>query len=593
MSVFNIISLLGGLALFLFGMSTMSTGLERASGGKLEKTLERFTSNIFKGVLLGTVVTALIQSSSATTVIVVGLVNAGILKLTQAVGIIMGANIGTTVTAQLIRLMGIESDNLFLQIIKPSTLAPIAAVIGILLFMFAKRSVQKNAGLICLGFGILFTGLMSMEEALVPLRDSAAFGAVLDSISAYPIIVLIGAAIFTAIIQSSSASVAILQTLSSTGALSYATCIPAILGQNIGTCITSIISSAGANRNAKRAAIIHLYYNLIGSTIFFVGMLVLQQFNTSFQSFLQTTMDAGNIANFHTMFNVVTTLLLLPFANQLVKLATITLKDKKDEGEAQPDVLDPRLLVSPGLALSQAANTISKMAQYAERNYTSSVEIFNNYDQKKVDRFMEYEDAIDRMEDRLGNYLPQLSDKDISENDSRRVTQYLHLISEFERIGDYSMNIVELAAQMRDKKASFSSVATEELNIAFSAVQEIIGLARQAYETNDLEQTERIEPLEQTIDDIIENLKDKHIERLKNGLCSVYAGVTFLDLMTNVERISDHCSNIGTYIMVYNHTSGDDINRHEYISALHHGGTENYNLLREEYKKKYLEKLNG
>ncbi len=445
MDIFNVITLAGGLAMFLYGMSAMGSGLEKLSGGRLERILEKLTNNVLKSVLFGMLVTACIQSSSATTVIVVGFVNAGIMRLRQAIGVIMGANIGTTITAQILRLSDLSGDNIFLRLLKPTALAPIVAIIGIVLFMFCKKASKKDLGQILLGFGILFQGMFVMEGAMEPLQQSEAFGNFLITLS-NPIFGVLAGAIVTAIIQSSSASVGILQALSSTGKVTYSIAFPIIMGQNIGTCITSLLASIGTSKNAKRTAMVHLYFNVIGTILFLIGTYAIQ-YTIGF-SFWETPIDRGGIANFHTLFNVVVTLVFIPFTKLLEKLACMTIRDK-DGKDAQPvnEILDERFLVSPSLALQKCTSTVERMAALAKENFSAIIVLFEKYDPKAADRIRENEDAIDKMEDKLGQYLLKLTQKELNESENKTVTELLHLINEFERIGDYAINVLESAEQ--------------------------------------------------------------------------------------------------------------------------------------------------
>lgn len=587
MNYSNLISLAGGLALFLYGMSVMGGGLEKLSGGKMERALEKLTSNVFKSVLLGAVVTGMIQSSSATTVIVVGLVNAKILKLKQAIGVILGANIGTTITAQIIRLSDIESTNIFLNLLKPKTLSPIIAVIGIVLYLFANKIKKKDMGQICLGFSVLFTGMFTMESAVAPLKDSPVFADILTSLS-NPVLGIIAGAVVTAIIQSSSASIGILQAISSTGVLSFSAAFPIIMGQNIGTCITPIMASIGANKNAKRSAMIHLYFNIIGTIVFVAVFYTVVAFVDV--PFWNDPIDRGGIANFHTFFNVVAALLFMPFTGLLQKLAEITIKDKDDEEEIETGVLDERLLVSPGLAIGQVHNSIETMSKYAQRNYKESIKLLNKFDNKSYERFKEYEDIIDKMEDRLSNYLLKLNEREINENESREVTELLHIISEFERIGDYSMNIAEQAQQLYEKNIAFSETAKEELKVISEAVEEIIEHAIDCFKAESPDSALQIEPLEETIDDMQATLKDRHIERLRGGNCSVDGGVAFLNILSHIERISDHCSNIGVYVTGYEEKYSN-FDRHAFIDDMHKGKMESFNKTYRGYYEKYYSKI--
>ncbi len=600
-TVFMLIELGGGLALFLYGMSMLGAGLEKLSGGRMERTLEKLTKNIFLSVLLGAVVTAAIQSSSATTVIVVGLVNAGLLKLRSAVGVIMGANIGTTVTAQILRLGDLESNgnaNLLLQFLKPTTLAPIIAIVGILLFMICKGAKIKNLGQILLGFGILFTGMFGMEGAVKPLSESPLFAEIFATLS-NPILGVLAGAIVTAIIQSSSASVGILQALSSTGIINFSTAFPIIMGQNIGTCITAILACIGTNKNAKRTAAVHLAFNVIGTTIFFVAVYTIVAIKPDLLPFWTDTVDKGMIANFHTIFNITTTVLLVPFAGLLAKLAELVIRDKKaapgseDEMEIDNTViseLDDRLLRSPSLALAHCKKVVLEMGKLAQANFRKSVTLFEKYDPKRVERIKEREEAIDRMEDRVNNYLLKLTDCELDEIESKQVTHLLRVVSEFERVGDYSINLVECAESLREKEATFSEKAMNELEAITDAVQEIIGISLEAFENEDVALSKRIEPLEEVIDTMEDTLKFRHIQRLKNAKCTVDGGVVFLDALTNIERISDHCSNIGVYVI--GATAGrESLNRHDYIKKMHQGETADYQEYSKLYQEQYFSRI--
>ncbi len=597
MDIFMLISLAGGLALFLYGMSLLGSGLEKLSGGKMEKTLETLTKNVFMSVLLGAVVTAAIQSSSATTVIVVGLVNAGILKLKPAVGVIMGANIGTTVTAQILRLGDLDSNqnvNLFMQFLKPTTLAPMVAIVGILFFMVAKRAKYKNIGQMLIGFGILFTGMQAMEAAVSPLSESPQFAQLFQSLSNPILGVLIGAGV-TALIQSSSASIGILQALSSTGAITFSAAFPIIMGQNIGTCITPILSSIGANKNAKRAASVHLYFNIIGTALFLAGVYTLQHF-VGF-SFWSEPINKGGIANFHTLFNIIVTVLLIPFSGLLAKLAEFTIRDEKKDTEDDLEIdanalskLDERFLISPALAIAQCEVVVANMGKLAKSNFENTIKLFSKYDSKLAERIREREDAIDKMEDKVNNYLVKLTDCELTDQESKQITHLLRVVSEFERVGDYAINLIECAETLRDKGVGFSEKAIQELHAITDAVQEIIGMALTAFESNDVVLSEQVEPLEEIIDTMEDTLKFRHIQRLKNGDCTVDAGIIFLESLTNLERISDHCSNIAVYVIGTNYDK-ESINRHDYIKRMHQGDTENYQQYSKLYYDKYFTRI--
>lgn len=589
MDFFMIVSLLGGLALFLYGMSMLGSGLEKLSGGRLEQTLEKLTNNVFKGVLLGTLVTGAIQSSSATTVIVVGLVNARILKLRQAIGIIMGANIGTTVTAHILRLSDLSSDNFFLMLLKPTTLAPVVGIIGILMVMAGKKQKYKTLGEILLGFCILFTGMFNMEAAVSPLSESPEFANLFASFSNPVIGVLVGAGV-TAIIQSSSASIGILQALSSTGIITWSSAIPIILGQNIGTCITPILASIGASKNAKRTAAVHLSFNIIGTCVFLIVIYTIQSFSPF--SFWELPIDKGGIANFHTTFNVCVTLMFLPFVGLLEKLVIHLIPDQQtaDEVDDPAIALDDRLLTSPGLAIQHCRDAVLQMGKLARKNFSASVRQLEQYNHKEAEKIREREDTIDRLEDRLGNYMLKIPQDNLSEQSSATISALLHILSEFERIGDYSINLVEFAENMESTGAEFSPQAQFELTTIGEAVGEAIDMALGCFEKQDLALAETIEPLEEVVDQMQETLKDRHINRLRNGQCTVDAAFPFVESLSCLERISDHCSNIGVYMISYVRGS-DEVDHHTYIMQLHSGQVGHYNEQFRRYTEKYYDQI--
>lgn len=589
MDFFMIVSLLGGLALFLYGMSMLGSGLEKLSGGRLEQTLEKLTNNVFKGVLLGALVTGAIQSSSATTVIVVGLVNARILKLRQAIGIIMGANIGTTVTAHILRLSDLSSDNFFLMLLKPTTLAPVVGIIGILMVMVGKKQKYKTLGEILLGFCILFTGMFNMEAAVSPLSESPEFAGLFASFSNPVIGVLVGAGV-TAIIQSSSASIGILQALSSTGIITWSSAIPIILGQNIGTCITPILASIGASKNAKRTAAVHLSFNIIGTCVFLIVIYTIQSFSPF--SFWELPIDKGGIANFHTTFNVCVTLMFLPFVGLLEKLVIRLIPDQQtaDEVDDPAIALDDRLLASPGLAIQHCRDAVLQMGKLARKNFSASVRQLEQYNHKEAEKIREREDTIDRLEDRLGNYMLKIPQDNLSEQSSATISALLHILSEFERIGDYSINLVEFAENMESTGAEFSPQAQFELTTIGEAVKEAIDMALGCFEKQDLALAETIEPLEEVVDQMQETLKDRHINRLRNGQCTVDAAFPFVESLSCLERISDHCSNIGVYMISYVRGS-DEVDHHTYIMQLHSGQVGHYNEQFRRYTEKYYDQI--
>lgn len=589
MDFFMIVSLLGGLALFLYGMSMLGSGLEKLSGGRLEQTLEKLTNNVFKGVLLGALVTGAIQSSSATTVIVVGLVNARILKLRQAIGIIMGANIGTTVTAHILRLSDLSSDNFFLMLLKPTTLAPVVGIIGILMVMVGKKQKYKTLGEILLGFCILFTGMFNMEAAVSPLSESPEFASLFASLSNPVIGVLVGAGV-TAIIQSSSASIGILQALSSTGIITWSSAIPIILGQNIGTCITPILASIGASKNAKRTAAVHLSFNIIGTCVFLIVIYTIQSISPF--SFWDLPIDKGGIANFHTTFNVCVTLMFLPFVGLLEKLVIHLIPDQQAAGEVDDPAiaLDDRLLASPGLAIQHCRDAVLQMGKLARKNFSASVRQLEQYNHKEAEKIREREDTIDRLEDRLGNYMLKIPQDNLSEQSSATISALLHILSEFERIGDYSINLVEFAENMESTGAEFSPQAQFELTTIGEAVGEAIDMALGCFEKQDLALAETIEPLEEVVDQMQETLKDRHINRLRNGQCTVDAAFPFVESLSCLERISDHCSNIGVYMISYVRGS-DEVDHHTYIMQLHAGQVGHYNEQFRRYTEKYYDQI--
>ena len=585
------IGMFGGIALFLYGMAMLGSGLEKLSSGRMEKILESLTNNIFKSVLLGAFVTAAVQSSGATTVIVVGLVNAGILKLSSAVGVIMGANIGTTITGQILRLGDLESSEgvgSALSLLSPSTLAPLISIIGIIIYMMSKKDSGKTAGEIFLGVGILFTGMLSMTDSVSPLSELPAFRVLFSSLS-NPILGVIVGAVVTAILQSSSASVGILQAISTTGVLTFSSVFPIIMGQNIGTCVVPLISSVGANKNAKRAAMVHLYFNVVGTAIFLIVVYTFQ-YAVGF-SFWNDTIDMGGIANFHTLFNIIVTAIFIPFHKVLEFLACKTIRDTETSDDditkaSGTQFLDERLLKSPSLALQQAMKTVISMGTMARQNYVKMRTLFNEYDKKAVENIYAREDIIDATEDKLNAYLVKLTDCELTEYESRTVTALLHLLSEFERIGDYSINLVESAEELNSKGLRFSPKAMAEFTVIANAVEEIITMAIDAAEKKDATVAMRIEPLEEVIDYLNETLKNRHIDRLKNGMCQVDAGIIFLDMLINLERISDHCSNSAVYVLGLS-TRKDGINRHEYIQDVHQGNDQGFMDASAFYKQKY------
>lgn len=596
MSVIDIVSIfikaIGSIALFIYGMTILGGRLEKLSSGRMEKVLEKLSNNVFKSVMLGALVTAAVQSSAATTVIVVGLVNAGILRLSSAIGVIMGANIGTTITGQILRLGDLENNNnvgAVLKLLSPTTLAPFIAAVGLIIFMLSKKEGVKTIGEILIGVGILFTGMNSLTEAVSPLSELQAFRDLFATLK-NPILGIIVGAVVTILLQSSSASVGILQTISTTGVLTFSAAFPIIMGQNIGTCVTPIISAVGAGKNAKRAAAVHLYFNIIGTIMFLIVVYALQTIVGL--PFWDKSIDMGGIANFHTFFNIVVTICFLPFTHLLEKLAMITIRDKKTEdgtpvSEFTAPALEDRLLVSPSLAVQQASNTALAMGNLAFYNFENMRGLFTgNYDEKLIASLKDNEENIDRMEDRLNAYLVKINECELTDFENRRVTELLHLSSEFERIGDYTMNLIEDAEKLHENSVTFSPEAIRELDVISRACEEIIGMAIRCVELNDAALAAKVEPLEETIDYLNETLKARHIERLKEGKCVVESGVNFLDLLINLERISDHCSNIAVYV-IGSQKNNTVINRHEFIQNAHAAKDEAYVHLEEEFMTKY------
>lgn len=567
MDIFDVLTMLGGLALFLYGMHTMGEGLTKVSGGKLERILEKLTSNPFKAVLLGAMVTAVIQSSSATTVMVVGFVNSGIMKLNQAIGIIMGANIGTTITSWILSLSGIESDNLFMQFLKPSNFAPVLALVGIVFIMFLNSQKKKDIGMILIGFAVLMFGMDTMSGAVKPLADVPEFTGVLTMFS-NPVLGMLAGAFLTAVIQSSSASVGILQALCATGSITYGTAFPIILGQNIGTCVTALISSVGANKNARRAALVHLYFNVIGTAVF---MILFYSINAvvSFNFFGDVAGPAG-IAVIHTVFNVFATLILLPFARGLEKLAYITIREDEDEKEKKEmgSLLDERFLEQPAFAMERCRQVAAAMAELSQKALTEAISLITKYDEKKAKAVYRMEDEVDHYEDLLGSYLVKLSSRNLTEKDSRSLSTILHCIGDFERISDHAINIEESARKLYDQKLKFSEKAVGEVQVFTRAVTDILNLSIRAFEEEDEELANDIEPLEEVVDRLNKKMKKRHVKRLQNGKCSIETGLILSDLATNFERVADHCSNIGVCVI---QIKEDAFDTHEYLDALDKG----------------------
>ena len=550
MDFFSILTLLGGLAMFLYGMQVMGDGLAKVSGGKLERILENLTSSPIKAVLLGAAVTAVIQSSSATTVMVVGFVNSGIMRLSQAVGVIMGANIGTTATSWILSLAGIESENFFIRLLKPTSFAPILALIGIVLLMFIKNQKKKDIGMIMIGFAVLMFGMESMSGAVKPLADVPEFTNIMTAFS-NPLFGVLAGTILTAIIQSSSASVGILQALCMTGAVPYSVALPIIMGQNIGTCVTALLSAIGANKNAKRAAMVHLYFNLIGTAIFMAGFYAINAV-IGFSFFSDAANPAG-IATLHSVFNITATIILLPFSRVLEKLACLTIKDKKEDVAVSAEdkefmILESRFLEKPAFALEQSRNAARNMAQDSHNALFTAMKMIDNYSDEQAERVEAMEAKVDRYEDELGTHLVKLSHKDLSESDSHSLSIMLHCIGDFERISDHAVNLMESAQELAKKGLHFSDKAKAELKVLKAAVHDIVDTDYEVFDKQDVGLAEKIEPLEEVVDELSKEVKRRHVQRLRTGECTIEMGFILSDITTSLERIADHCSNIGVCV---------------------------------------------
>lgn len=588
MDIFGVLSLIGGLAIFLYGMDLLGEGLTGASGGKLEKILEKLTSNPLKAVLLGAGVTAVIQSSSATTVMVVGFVNSGIMKLSQAVGVIMGANIGTTITSWILSLTGIESSNIFISLLKPTSFSPVLAAVGIVFLMFLKKDSLKNPGKIMIGFALLMYGMDAMSSSVAPLAEVPQFASILTAFS-NPVLGMLAGMLFTAIIQSSSASVGILQALCSTGILSYATALPIIMGQNIGTCVTALLSSIGATKNGKRAAIIHLYFNVIGTVTF---MIVFYALNAVIHfSFLNLTAQEFGIAVIHTTFNIITTAYLLPLRKVLEKLAYATIKLDDDEkrimdrrSENEFALLDDRFLEAPSLAVEHCKQVINKMADISRESLFISMSLIGGYDEEQALRVGELETRADKYEDALGTYIMKISTKNLKKEDSEMLNVMLHCIGDFERISDHACNICDSARELQQKNMQFSPKAEIELDILSSAVREAVDISFDAFKSNSKNEADKVEPLEELIETLAVELKARHIRRLREGKCTIELGFAHSDILNNLERVADHCSNIAVDVIQSDQLEFD---AHEYLDGIKNKDNQQFARDYKAYKEKY------
>ena len=583
MTIFNVFSLFGGLALFLFGMDIMGKALEKQAGGQLQKILSKLTDNPLKGFFLGLCVTAVIQSSSATTVMVVGFVNSGIMELHQAIGVIMGSNVGTTVTSWILGLSGLQGDSFWIQMLKPTSFSPVLAFLGILLYM-GKSEKRQGIGTIMIGFAVLMTGMTTMSQAVAPLQNEAWFTNLFVRFSNPLLGVLVGA-IVTGIIQSSSASVGILQALSSTGVITFGSAIPIIMGQNIGTCVTALLSSVGANKNARRAAMVHLYFNIIGVALFltvFYGLNAVLHF-----TFVNDTVTAWGIAVVHSIFNLTATAVLLPFANVLEKLAIATIPD--DAQKESFALLDERLLNTPAMAVERARSATAEMAELARTGVIQAMSLTHKWDDALAQKVRDEEEKVDHYEDALGTYLVKLSGRELSHADSQSVNTLLHTISDFERISDHSVNLLESAEEMHTKDVHFSNDAREELQVLEDAVQDTLNRTTDAFRKGDLHLAGKVEPLEQVVDELVRAIKARHIARLQAGSCSIEYGFILDDLLTNYERVCDHCSNVAVAQI---EVAQDSFDTHAYLNDLKSGHdskeSEQFQRRLDRYRERYL-----
>ena len=580
MDLFDILSLVGGLALFLFGMQIMGNALEKKAGGQLKTILERMTDNPAKGFLLGLIVTCVIQSSSATTVMVVGFVNSGVMKLRQAIAIIMGANIGTTITAWILSLAGIEGGTWYTDLFKPTTFVPVLALIGVIFFVFLKSNKKKDTGLILLGFATLMTGMQAMSDAVAGLKEVPEFANIL-TLFTNPILGVIAGTVLTAIIQSSSASVGILQALASTGAISFGNAIPIIMGQNIGTCATAMISCVGANKAAKRTAFVHFYFNVIGTIVLLTVFTILK--HALSLTFLDTmVIDEFWIAIVHTAFNVVCTILWLPFTRVLEKLACLTVRDNDDKEKYE--MLDERLFTTPAVAVERSKTVAESMAEISVDTIHKSLSLLTDFNEDTYNAVLTGESKADKFEDRLGSYLVRVSALELTDDDSVEATKLLHIISDFERISDHSVNILQSAEEIKDKKLSFSGEAKKELGVMMKAVSEIVDLAFDSFVNENLDSAVQVEPLEQVVDKLKAEIKSNHIARLQKGECTIELGFVLTDIVTNLERVSDHCSNIAGCMLEMAHK---DMAIHKYLRSVKTGDKQEYNHYYDYFSMKY------
>ena len=579
MDIFSLFTLCGGLAFFLYGMRTMSGSLEKIAGGRLELTLKRMTANPLRSLLLGAGITIAIQSSSAMTVMLVGLVNSGIMELGQTVGVIMGANIGTTLTAWILSLTGIDAQgNVLLRLLQPASFSPLLALAGILMLMISKNQRKRDIGTALVGFSVLMYGMQLMGDAVSPLADMPAFSNMLTAFENPLLGVLVGA-VFTGIIQSSAASVGILQVLAATGTITYGMAVPIVMGQNIGTCVTALLSSIGVNRSAKRVAVIHISFNVIGTAVclslFCLGDAVLRF------PFTDAAISPVSIAAVHSVFNITTTVILLPFSRQLERLACFVIRDKPAEEHCV--LLDERLLLSPAFALNQCRENVVSMAELAKLSVLTAMDMVLSYSREKGEQVRSYEDELDQLEDALGTFLTKLSAREITPSDSGRVSQMLHSINDLERMGDHALNIAERAENIAGLELKFSYQAQQELTTLSAALTEILSITTEAFAREDIRLAEQVEPLEEVIDDLTEEIRDRHLQRLQTGECSIDLGVILSDLLSNYERVSDHCSNLAASLLQTDQTVQGT---HSFLQEVKNGNQE-FSRAYEAYRQKY------
>ena len=584
MSIFNLISMIGGLTFFLYGMNVMSSSLEKMAGGKLEEMLRKMTASPLLSLALGAVITIAVQSSSAVTVMLVGLVNSGIMSFTQTVHVVFGSNIGTTLTAWLTSLTGIESSSFWLQMLKPINFSPILAFVGIGFIMLSKNDKKKTLGTIFVGFAILMFGMDVMSDAVSPLADMPEFGQLLIHFNNPVVGVLIGT-LFTAAIQSSAASVGILQALSLTGSITYGMAFPIVMGQNIGTCVTALISSIGTTTKAKRVAFLHIALNTICSMFCLIVMVLAQAMIPAVANLLGQVVQPWDIAMLHTLFNIVATVVLMPFSKQLVWLVEHVIREK---GNAQPvsdvPMLDERLLRSPSVAVGESFHVSKEMCREAHEILQESIALLDNYTPAMEENILWMEDRLDRYEDKLGTYLVKLSSQSLSNEDSQIVSKILHAIGDFERLGDHACNLADVAKEMYEKKISFSPNAIREIKVLTDAIQEILNITACAYDGDSAELAAKVEPLEQVIDGLISKIRANHIRRLQKGSCTIEGGFILADLLNNYERVSDHCSNIAVAIIEVEHNSFDT---HKYLNGVKYGNSV-FNEIYESYQERYV-----